>query len=250
MAGREAHRNRQRLEYKFITEYVRNIHKDIYDEANSFYKTVKENNPGVLDLTKTVEFMERAKPYEYIPRYYYIRRRRTTTTTARKQTELTMALSIPLMTMPSLAQPSPVTVPPAEEPLPLAQPSPVTVPPAEEPLPLAQPSPVTVPPAEEPLPLAQPSPVTVPPTEEPLPLAAPSPVIVLTPADPLPLAVPSEDLKLPEEQYQQLLQELNQDPDLHMLFNNFDIPSDDEGMNPQVWNDISTQNNTTSMEIS
>ena len=244
MAGREAHRNRQRLEYKFIIEYVRNIHKDIYDDANSFYKTVKENNPGVRDLTKTVEFMGRVKPHEYIPRYYYTRKGRTTTT-ARKQTELTMSLNIPLM-MTTPAVPLPL----AEEPLPLAQPSPVTVPPAEEPLPLAQPSPVTVPPAEEPLPLAQPSPVTVPPAEEPLPLAPPSPVIVLTPADPLPLAVPSEDLKLPEEQYQQLIQELNQDPDLNMLFNNFDIPSDDEGMNPQVWNDISTQNNTTSMEIS
>ena len=79
MSGREAHRNRQRLEYKFITEYIRATNKDIYDEANSFYQTVKENNPLVHDLTKTVEFMERAKPNQYIPRYYYNRKGRKTT---------------------------------------------------------------------------------------------------------------------------------------------------------------------------
>ena len=210
MAGREASRNRERLEYKFITEYVRNIHKDIYDQAYSFYKTVKENNLQVHDLTKTVEFMERAKPNECIPRYYHNRRGRTT---ARKQTELSMTLNIPLMTIPTV--PSPVAVPPTEEPLPL------TVPPVE-PLPLA------VPPTEEPLPL------TVPPVE-PLPLTVP-------PVEPLPL--------LEEETFQQLMQEINQDPDLHAVFNNIQSPeSDDEGMNPQVWDDL-TQVHTPSMEIS
>ena len=206
MAGREASRNRERLEYKFITEYVRNIHKDIYDQAYSFYKTVKGNNLQVRDLTKTVEFMERVKPNECIPRYYHMRRGRTT---ARKQTELSMTLNIPLMTIPT------------EEPLPLTAPSPVAVPPTEEPLPL------TVPPVE-------PLPLTVPPVE-PLPLTVP-------PVEPLPL--------LEEETFQQLMQEINQDPDLHVLFNNIQSPeSNDEGMNPQVWDDL-TQNHTPSMEIS
>ena len=190
MAGREAHRNRERLEYKFITEYIKATNKDIYDEANSFYQMVKANNPRVSDLTKTVEFMVRAKPNQYIPRYYYNRKGRKTTPT--KQTERIM--TTPLQT---------TLVPPTEEPTQSPQPTPAV----EEPL-------QSAPPAET-------SPGQL--TEEPLP-------------------------PLSEENFQELILELNRDPDLSTMFPNFDIPSgDDENMNPQVWNDI--QINTTPMEI-
>ena len=264
MAGREAQRNNQRLEYKFIAEYIRCTNKDIYDEANSFYLMVKANNPRVHDLTKTVEFMERAKPNLYIPRYYYNRKGRKTTPT--KQTEQVMYLNIPLMTTPTQSpQPTPAAVVPSqpsadptpvqltEEPTQSPQPTPAAVVPSQ---PSAEPTPVQLteeptqspqptPAAEEPLqPSAEPTPVQL--TEEPTQSPQPTPaaeeplqsVIAQLTEDPLP--------PLSEEQYHQLILELNQDPD--MMFANFDIPGvNDEDMNPQVWNEI--QINTTPMEI-
>ena len=222
MAGREAHRNRERLEYKFITEYIKATNKDIYDEANSFYQMVKTNNPRVSDLTKTVEFMVRAKPNQYIPRYYYNRKGRKTTPT--KQTEQIMCLNIPLMTTPLQT----TLVPPTEEPTQSPQPTPAV----EEPL-------QSAPPAETSEPTQSPQPT--PAAEEPLQSAPP--------AETSPGQLTEEPLPpLSEENFQELILELNRDPDLSTMFPNFDIPSgDDENMNPQVWNDI--QINTTPMEI-
>ena len=228
MAGREARRNNERLEYKFITEYIRHTNKDIYDEATSFYQMVKANNPRVHDLTKTVEFMERARPNLCIPRYYYNRKGRKTTPT--KQTEQIMCLNIPLMTTPlqSSAESTPVQL--AEEPTQSPQPTPAAVEPLQ---PSAESTPVQL--TEEPTQSPQPTPAA----EDPLqsaPPTGPSPVQLTE--DPLP--------PLSEEQYHQLILELNQDPD--MMFANFDIPGvNDEDMNPQVWNEI--QINTTPMEI-
>ena len=209
MAGREAQRNRERLEYKFFVEYISSQHKDIYAEAYNFYQNVKEKNPHVRDLTKTIEFLEKTKPDETIPRYYY--RRRTQTTTSVKQTELTMVLNIPLTT---------ITTAPSPPAAPLTTTSPPTAPLT-----------VTSPPA-----------VSSPPTAPlPVPVAAPSPS-------------PVEPLTLPDEIFHPLLSELQQDPDLWAIFNNFDTVSlndndDDDGMNPQVWNDISTLNNISPIEM-
>ena len=282
MAGREAQRNSQRLEYKFITEYIRCTNKDIYDEANSFYQMVKSNNPRVHDLTKTVEFMERAKPNLYIPRYYYNRKGRKTTPT--KQTEQIMCLNIPLMTTPLPALLTPPTEEPTQSPQPMpaavepsqpsAEPTPVQL--TEEPTQSPQPMPAAVEPSqpsaeptpvqltEEPTQSPQPMPAAVEPSQpsaEPTPVqlteepiqspqptpAAEEPLQSPPPTDPSPVQLTEDPLPpLSEEQYHQLILELNQD--LDMMFANFDIPGvNDEDMNPQVWNEI--QINTTPMEI-
>ena len=226
MAGREAMRNRERLEHKFFVEYFRSQHKDIYAEAYDFYQTVKEKNPLVRDLTKTIEFVGKTKPYEAIPRYYY--RRKVQTTTVKKQTELRMTLNIPLTritTAPLTVQAPPQTLtttsPPAV-PSPSALPLTVQAPPQV----LTMTSPPSVP-----SPSAQPLPV-------PLPVPSPPPVELLT---------------LPDETFHHLLCEIQQDPDLYSIFNNFDTASpnddDDDGMNPLVWHDISTQGNISPIEM-
>ena len=250
MAGREAQRNRQRLEYKFITEYIRCTNKDIYDEANRFYQMVKANNPRVHDLTKTVEFMEQAKPNLYIPRYYYNRKGRKTT--PMKQTEPIMCLNIPLMTTPLPAllttpteeptQPTPAAVEPLK---PSAESTPVQL--TEEPTQSPQPTPTAVEPLQ---PSAESTPVqlTEEPTQSPQPTpAAEDPLQSAPPTGPSPVQLTEDPLPpLSEEQYHQLILELNQDPD--MMFANFDIPCvNDEDMNPLVWNEI--QIKTTPMEI-
>ena len=237
MAGREAQRNSQRLEYKFITEYIRCTNKDIYDEANRFYQMVKANNPRVHDLTKTVEFMERAQPNLYIPRYYYNRKGRKTTPT--KQTERIMCLNIPLMTTEEPTQPTPAAVEPLQ---PSAESTPVQL--TEDP---TQPTPAAVEPLQ---PSAESTPVqlTEEPTQSPQPTpAAEDPLQSAPPTGPSPVQLTEDPLPpLSEEQYHQLILELNQDPD--MMFANFDIPGvNDEDMNPLVWNEI--QINTTPMEI-
>ena len=227
MAGREAMRNRERLEYKFFVEYFRRLHEDIYAEAYDFYKTVKEKNPLVRDLTKTIEFVGKTKPYAAIPRYYYFRRR-AQAATVEKQTELRMVLNIPLTritTAPLTVQPPPqalTTTSPTSVSSPSAQPLTVQVPP--------QTLTMTSPPAV-PMPSPQPLPV-------PLPQPSPPPVELLT---------------LPDETYCHLLCEIQKDPDLYSIFNNFDTVSpnddDDDGMDPMVWHDISTRGNISPIEM-
>ena len=189
MTGREARRNNQRLEYKFFIEYFKSQHNDLYEEACSFYDNVKEKNPHVRDLTKTVEFVARMKPNEPIPRYYYHRQARATPTPP-KQTELTMVLNIPLTAATNLSS----QTPPIET---------TTNPPSQTP-PIET---TTNPPSQ------------TPPIEEPLMLG--------------------------DDTFHHLMSELQQDPDLWSIFNNFGTPNmndnyDDDGMNPAVWNDLNT----------
>ena len=42
---------------RFITEYVKSKHAEIYQEAEAFYNHVKELNPNKRDLTKTHQFL-------------------------------------------------------------------------------------------------------------------------------------------------------------------------------------------------
>ena len=89
---REAEKRVERLHYKFINEYVKNLHHNIYKDAENLYNTIRQKYPdGVKDLTKTVEFMEVATPDKTVPRYYMSRK--TTETT----TEMEMVLRIPLI---------------------------------------------------------------------------------------------------------------------------------------------------------
>ena len=89
---REAEKRVERLHYKFINEYVKNLHHNIYKDAENLYNTIRQKYPdGVKDLTKTVEFMAVATPDKTVPRYYMSRK--TTGTT----TEMEMVLRIPLI---------------------------------------------------------------------------------------------------------------------------------------------------------
>ena len=229
MAGREAMRNRERLEYKFIVEYLSSQHKDIYAEAYNFYQDVKEKNPHIRDLTKTIEFVGKTKPYETIPRYYY-RRRSKSTTTSVKQNELTMVLNIPLATT--------TTTAPSPQPAPL---------PVQSQPPVSSPQPAPLPVQSQP-PVSSPPPATLAVTAQP---TAPLPVPLAEAS-----SSPVEPLALPDEIFHHLVSEIQQDPDLWAIFNNFDTISvnnndddDDDGMNPQVWNDLSTLNNISPVEM-
>ena len=106
--GREAKRNQERLHFKFIVNYVKELHPEIFTKAAELYDEIKENNPNVYDLTKTVQFMSRVTPGKPIPRYYYQRQ------TYGQQQQQHMVLQIPLLrpdqlsaTVPQLAAPSP-----------------------------------------------------------------------------------------------------------------------------------------------
>ena len=194
MAGREAKRNNERLEYKFFFEYFKRQHEDLYGEARSFYEKVKKNNPNVRDLTKTIEFVAKTKPNEDIPKYYY--RRRAQAAPARpKQTELTMVLNIPLATNPSSQAPIET---PSQAPI-----------------------------------------ETNPSSQAPIETNPPSQVIE------------EEPLILGDDIFHHLIGEIQEDPDLWAIFNNFEIPNmnDDDGMNPQVWNDMNELQNISLSEM-
>ena len=222
MAGREAMRNRERLEYKFFIEYIKSKHEDLYDEVCSFYHKVKEKNPYVKDLTKTVEFVAMTKPNEKIPKYYYRRQARTTPTTA-KQIEMTMVLNIPLTTS---------TNPPSQVPTETTAINPSSQVPIE--------TTTTNPPSQAPIETT----AINPPSQAP---------IETTPTNPSSQAPIEEPLMLCDDTYRHLVSEIQQDPDLQSIFNNFDITNTDDkyddGMNPQVWKDLDTQHDISLFEM-
>ena len=115
MAGREARRNNERLEYKFIVKYVKNLHKDIYQEAFDLYLKTKKANPNVKDLTKTEQFMSVAMPGIPVPRYYTTRNLRVNKPTNLVQGGPTMVLKIPLEKRGKQQQSAPVL--PSTQPL-------------------------------------------------------------------------------------------------------------------------------------
>ena len=226
MTGREARRNNERLEYKFFIEYFKSQHEDLYDEACSFYDKVKEKNPHVRDLTKTIEFVARTKPNETIPRYYYYRQARATPTTP-KQTELTMVLNIPLTA---------ATKPPSQPPIETTTTNPSSQPPIETTTttnPSSQPPIETTTNPSSQLPIET---TTNPPSQTPIETTTTNP----------PSQTPIEEpLMLGDDTFHHLMSELQQDPDLWAIFNNFEIPNmndnyDDGGMNPLVWNELDT----------
>ena len=191
MAGREAKRNDERLYYKFIVEYFKNMHKDLFTKATNLHEEVKKMNPHVRDLTKTAEFMTTVTPNIPVPAYYYRRQLKPTikqTIKQKIQRGSTMVLEIPLN-----KQPSPS----------------VTV----SSLPVTVPSP--------------PSTVLSPPPQ-------------------------TEPLLMEDNTFQQLLAEIQKDPDLHQIFNGFnnnDDDDDDDDMNSHVWNDFYIPDDVSPLEI-
>ena len=107
---REAEKRVERLHYKFITEYMKSLHKDIFDKAEELYKNTRLLYPdGVKDLTKTIEFMQTVTPNKTIPRYYACRK--TNETHIRASNGREMVLEIPLMPQSETTSP-PVAAPP------------------------------------------------------------------------------------------------------------------------------------------
>ena len=235
---RDAEMRKERLHFKFITNYVRNLHGDVFIEAQELYEHVKRKNPRVRDLTKTKEFMSVVMPSAKIPRYYENRRLVCDAQVHRDMSR--MVLNIPLVQLHSNA-PLPPTVPsPPLPPTVPSQPLPPTVP--SPPLPPTVPSPPlppTVP--SPPLPPTVPSP-PLPPTvpSPPLPPTVPSPPLPPTvpsqplpptvPSPPLPPTVPSQPLPptvpsppLPFDTYQELLADLQKDPELYKILNDFPV---------------------------
>ena len=174
---REAERRMERVEFKFITEYVKALHGDIYEKAKELYENTRQKYPdGVKDLTKTYEFMSVATPGKHVPRYYMSRRTKETTIMSKQ-----MVLEIPLMLPQAVAVSSPRTT-------------------------------VSSPPQASPHPL--------PPTT----LSSPHPVPPLS-----------------EEVYYELLQDIQHDPDLARILNDFPLHDEDECMRDNIWDSIQTQ---------
>ena len=119
--AREAEKRVERLHFKFITEYVKCLHGDIYDKAEGLYNNTRQQYPdGVKDLTKTVEFMHAVTPNKAIPRYYTHRKGNETHTEKNNMQE--MVLNIPLIPLSKTRSMSVVvSSPPAvSQPLPLS----------------------------------------------------------------------------------------------------------------------------------
>ena len=115
--ARELEKRNERLYYKFVYEYTKCLHPNVYVEAVDMYRKIRELYPtNVKDITKTVEFLAATKPEQSIPRYYYARK------TIKPHNDREMVLEIPLLTpdemplaMPPVAAPeAPVAAPEAQ----------------------------------------------------------------------------------------------------------------------------------------
>ena len=217
---RDCEKRQERLFYKFIHEYMKSLHPDLYDQANNLHRSIRELYPNrVKDLTKTVEFMAATKPGETIPRYYY--NRKTNNPHSGTSNGREMVLEIPLLSqsetaLPLIAAQSPTAPVAAPCPTaPVAAPSPTAPVAAPCPTaPVAAPSPTA--------PVAAPCPTA--------PVAAPSPTAPV--AAPCPTAPVSQPSLLEQHVYEALLKELQDDPDLNQILNDFpdDFLYDDDDM--------------------
>ena len=220
MAGREARRNDERLYFKFIVKYFEGLHKDLFEKAVDLFYEAKEKNPTVKDLTKTVQFMAGVTPELPIPRYYKNRQLKV-------YTQPQMVLQIPLFNPQELVA-SQTSLPNPQE-LVASQ---TSLPNPQE-LVASQTS------------LPNPQELVASQTSPPVPVRVPSsPVPVPSPpiSQPFPL--------LTQSVYNDLLTEIQQDPELLKILNDFPHIDDDyETMNDLVWNDIYTHNDISPIEI-
>ena len=211
--SREAKRNSERLHFKFIVKYVEGLHPEIYEKAEELYKETMKTNPNVMDLTKTVRFMSAATPNKPIPRYYYRR--------SGQQQEQKMVLRIPLLNKEQQPVPDPIPQQTVPEPMP------------QHPVPVQQlPAPVVVPSPQQTVPDPMPQ-HQVPVQQLPVPVVVPEPM-------------PQHPLLIPPEVYNDLLLEIQKDPEMAQIFN--DITDDDGSMNDHVWNDVCMTDTTTQLE--
>ena len=185
---REAEMRNERVYFKFIHDYVRNVQPDLYHQASNLHRTIRELYPsGVKDLTKTPEFMAEIRPGAPIPRHFY--KKNKISNPSNNNNEREMVLKIHLLPQGETAlvvAPSPTTTPSVVAPSPTTTPS------------VVAPSPTT--PS-----VVAPSPTT--------PVVAPPPTQCPMDVTPLP---PME-----QHAYEELLKDLQCDPDLYQILNDF-----------------------------
>ena len=87
-----------------MSSYVEARHHEIYKDAEQLFKQAKRENPGVRDLTKTDTFMREVYPNAPIPRYYLSRKQKTSTLIQPKP-QPQLVLNIPLLPARELTQP-------------------------------------------------------------------------------------------------------------------------------------------------
>ena len=181
MSGREARRNQERLQYKFICMYFEHLHPELFRKAEDLYYEAKEKNPQVKDLTKTEHFMTSVTPSIPVPRYYNNRNLKRKNHTTQEVNGPQMVLEIQLQSPSTLLLTEPVPVP----------------------------STVPVPP---PLTSTEPD-------------SAPS----------------RQPLLIPENVYNDLLFDLQKDPQLQQILNDFTLGDEldaDDDIFDMVWNDM------------
>ena len=211
--GREARRNDERLYFKFIVKYFENLHKDLFTEVMNLYKEAKEKNPNVRDLTKTTQFMTAVMPDIPVPRYYNNRHLKVNTTQKGYNTRyLKVNTTQQLQEGPQMVLQIPLHKPQSSPSVTVPVPSP----------------PVHVPSLPVPVPVPVPSPPV------PVPVPVPSPPVPV----PVPVPLPSPPLLITDNTYQELLAELQRDPDMLQILNDFPFDNDDDDINDLVWDNI------------
>ena len=215
--------------------YTQNVYFEIYQEAERAYNTIKQNNPGTKDLTKTLDFFEKVAPEKPVPHYYHTGR--TNRQESRKNNERVMTLNIPLMEKTAISEKL-WTKTTAREETAVIQPAP-----AREEMEVIQTAPeqeemevIQTAPEQEEMEVIQ----TAPEQEEMAVIqSAPEQeeMAVIQPA-------PEQEethLIIPDRVYTQLLDELRKDPELHKIFNDFnpESPQSDDILDAFVADEIS-----------
>ena len=177
--------------------YIKHAHPTVYEEAYNTYEKLNTMYPNTRDLRKTPYFINIKKgvekePFEKKP-------------SGKNSQGDKFTLKIPLLRVKTQTTTTSSSVA-ASFPFPVVPSSPSPVVPSS-------PSPVVP---------SSPSPV-VPSSPSPVVPSSPSPVVASAPSPPLPVLSP-----VPSEVYQTLLEELQQDPQLYQIFNNFPLQEMDK----------------------
>ena len=208
---RDAEKRTERLHYKFINEYVKALHRDTFDKAEDLYLKIRQLYPP--GVKDLTKTVEFIKVVTPNKRIprYYMSRK-----TVEPNRE--MVLQIPLISVPELAR---FTAPPPPE---VFQP----------PLPAAAAAEVIQPPSGAAAEVIQ-------------PIAAAAAEVIQPPSG----AAAEVIQPIPEEVYQELLKELQKDPDLMRILGDLPLSTlpndDDDDVFTHMFDDI-MPNNITPLE--
>ena len=241
---REARREdtRRKRKERVMCAYVKHAHPTVYKEMCNIYEDLNGRYPNTRDLRKTTHFINLKKKIEKEKKPSRKNTREFTLKIPLRRATTTSPLPSPPAVLPStpVASSPPAVLPPT----PVASSPPAVLPstPVASSPPAVLPStPVaSSPPAVLPsTPVASSPPAVLPST----PVAS-SPPAVLPPAptasSPLHVLPP-----IPTDLYQTLLEELQQDPDLWQIFNNFPI----QEMDTHVAQDMDDINDISPLEV-